>query len=241
MFKFNLQSERKRIGILGGTFDPPTISHIDIAKESLLQQVVDEVWVGFIYQNQTEDQLIFIFIQIVPCGLRTDKQTQTEPKHRLEMVKIAAQELIEQNKSLEGKLITNDIEVKNNRTIPTYPLMKRFEKEYPEFDFYFLMGYDLIKGLLSWDEGQSLVEEIKFIIAGQPNLEWKQFDDYFPKNYKLIKIYQNVRSTNYRKTIVDSYKQNNNTFAADLGLEAGLLSQNIINYIIQNNLYVQQN
>ncbi|EAR95358.3 cytidylyltransferase (macronuclear) [Tetrahymena thermophila SB210] len=214
-------NQKKRIGILGGTFDPPTLSHIEIAKQSLLQHVVDEVW-------------------IVPCGLRTDKITQTEPKHRLEMVSIAVKEVIEQNPSLEGKLVTNDIEVKNNRTIPTYPLMKRFEKENPEYDFYFLMGYDLIKGLLSWDQGQELVNEIKFIIAGQPNLEWKQFDDYFPKNYKLIKIYENVRSTNYRKIIVESYKQNNNSYPADLGLEAGLLSQNIINYIIQNNLYVQQ-
>ncbi|KAL4507983.1 hypothetical protein ABPG72_021356 [Tetrahymena utriculariae] len=217
----NLQSQRKRIGILGGTFDPPTISHIEIAKESLLQHVVDEVWV-------------------VPCGLRTDKQTLTLPRQRLEMVSIAIKELIQQNQSLEGKLITNDIEVKNNRTIPTYPLMKRFEQENPEYDFYFLMGYDLIKGLLSWDEGQKLVEEINFVIAGQPNLEWKEYSDYFPKNYKLIKIYQNVRSNNYRKTIVDSYKQNNNAFPADLGLEAGLLSQNIINYIIQNNIYTQQ-
>lgn len=45
---------RSRIGILGGSFDPPTIGHMQLASETLNLLGFDEVW-------------------LVPCGVRQDK------------------------------------------------------------------------------------------------------------------------------------------------------------------------
>ena len=61
----------KRVAVLGGSFDPPTISHMQIAAETLYQHKCDQVWT-------------------VPCGDREDKKARTPGPTRLEMTKLAA-------------------------------------------------------------------------------------------------------------------------------------------------------
>ena len=46
---------RRRIGILGGSFDPPTIGHLQLASQTLNLLGFDEVW-------------------LIPCGVRNDKK-----------------------------------------------------------------------------------------------------------------------------------------------------------------------
>ncbi len=48
--------------------------------------------------------------------------------------------------------------------IPTYYLMKKLEKQYPDSNLYFIIGADLVKSLITWDEGENLKKEIKFLI-----------------------------------------------------------------------------
>ena len=50
----------KKIGIYGGSFDPPTISHLSIASEAVNVLKLDEVW-------------------MIPCGHRRDKKNKTSP------------------------------------------------------------------------------------------------------------------------------------------------------------------
>ena len=57
----------KKVGILGGSFDPPTISHLQLASEALNVLKFDEIW-------------------MVPCGTRTDKNIVCTPQQRLTMV-----------------------------------------------------------------------------------------------------------------------------------------------------------
>ena len=55
----------KKVAILGGSFDPPTISHLQLASETLNScSEINEVW-------------------IVPCGDRPDKKLGATPKSRL--------------------------------------------------------------------------------------------------------------------------------------------------------------
>ena len=61
----------RTIAILGGSFDPPTLAHVQIAAEIYnTHEDIDEVW-------------------IVPCGDgRGDKSLKTAAKHRLKMLEI---------------------------------------------------------------------------------------------------------------------------------------------------------
>ena len=63
-----------RIGLLGGTFDPIHNGHIAIAKTAIQQLKLDKVF-------------------LIPAGNPWQKSEFTDSKHRLEMVKKAAQDL----------------------------------------------------------------------------------------------------------------------------------------------------
>ena len=79
---------------------------------------------------------------------------------RLTMVKIAVEDFF----PIKIPVKVNDIEVKNGHLIPTYLLVKKLEKLYPEITFYFIMGSDLIPVIQSWSYGMNLLEEIHLII-----------------------------------------------------------------------------
>ena len=53
-----MKRQIKKVGILGGSFDPPTISHLQICAEVINMKKFDEVL-------------------IVPCGDRPDKHLRT--------------------------------------------------------------------------------------------------------------------------------------------------------------------
>ena len=60
-----MELKKKKIGVHGGSFDPPTNDHLRMAAESLNLLDIDEVW-------------------MVPCGSRPDKPSlTTAPEMRL--------------------------------------------------------------------------------------------------------------------------------------------------------------
>lgn len=71
---------------------------------------------------------------------------------RLEMCKLSIQDYFPWDYPVK----TCDIEVKNGASIPTYFLMKKLEEKYKEnnMKFFFMMGTDLIPGLIRWEGGQ---------------------------------------------------------------------------------------
>lgn len=78
---------------------------------------------------------------------------------------------------------TDDIEVQNGDSIPTYFLMKQLETKYGEaYKFYFIMGSDLVPGLINWDEGQALIDEINFILFERKGYE-HILDKSTPKDF----------------------------------------------------------
>lgn len=42
--------------------------------------------------------------------------------------------------------------------------MKDFKAEYPDLEFFFIMGSDLLTDAKNWDEGLRLVNEVNFLI-----------------------------------------------------------------------------
>ena len=74
---------RKRVAILGGSFNPPTIGHmqvdflIQMASEILNRSLVNEVW-------------------MVPCGQRSDKLIE-ENDHRMNMLQLSVNEFFEKS------------------------------------------------------------------------------------------------------------------------------------------------
>jgi len=84
-------SIKKKIAVLGGSFDPPTIAHVQCAAEVYNNcDDVDEVW-------------------IIPCGDgRDDKSLKTPGFHRLEMLKLILRDIIGEEVPIKVKITKNN-------------------------------------------------------------------------------------------------------------------------------------
>ena len=66
------------------------------------------------------------------------------------MTQVAVQDYFPKN----YPVFVNSIEVDNGESIPTYPLIKQLEEQHPKNSFYFIIGSDLLPGLVQWDDGE---------------------------------------------------------------------------------------
>jgi nicotinic acid mononucleotide adenylyltransferase len=84
----NEVNKRKKVAILGGSFDPPTLAHIELACEIYnTHEDVDAVW-------------------LVPCGDgRSDKNLRSKGKHRLEMLRKILKDVITEEVPIEVFII----------------------------------------------------------------------------------------------------------------------------------------
>ena len=110
-------SEKRRIGIMGGTFNPIHYGHLIIAENACEQFDLDQV----------------LFI---PTGHTPHKKFSGKEMtyHRCEMVRLA----IKDNPHFSISLC----EVEQSETCYTYKTLELLQEEYPDADLYFILGAD---------------------------------------------------------------------------------------------------
>jgi nicotinate-nucleotide adenylyltransferase len=114
-----------RIGLLGGTFDPIHNGHIAIAKTAIQQLKLDK-------------------LLLIPAGNPWQKSEFTDSKHRLEMVKRAAQDL--------EKVEVLETEVNKSGPTYTFETLQELHTNYPESEFVLILGSDAVAGINTWKE-----------------------------------------------------------------------------------------
>ncbi|WP_307070793.1 nicotinate-nucleotide adenylyltransferase [Guptibacillus hwajinpoensis] len=135
--------QKMKVGLLGGTFDPPHLGHLALAQGVLETCELDEVW-------------------FMPSHRPPHKNGSdiTENHHRVEMV----QRAIEGNPKFKVTLIEFE---RNGRsfTIDTIEILKA---NYPDIDFHFIIGGDMIEDLPNWHRIDELSKMISFIGVNRP-------------------------------------------------------------------------
>ena len=129
------QLSRNRIGVFGGTFDPPHVGHMILAAEALSQLNLDRIlWVLTSVPPHKRDRMISATTQ------------------RLSLVQAAIQDEPAFN------LSTVDID----REGPHYAVdtMRILRAQYPEAELIYLIGEDSLYDLPDWYQPQTLVEEV---------------------------------------------------------------------------------
>ena len=124
----------KKIGIYGGTFNPPHTGHLQAAKQAV--EVLDL------------DLLLMIPDRIaphkdIPAGSPT-------PEQRLEMLRIAL--------AGEEKIQSLDIELRREGVSYTYLTLEALREQYPEEELILLMGTDMFLTLDAWKEPERICE-----------------------------------------------------------------------------------
>lgn len=131
--------------VYGGSFNPPTIAHIHIAKY-LIQK----------YQPKP-----FIF---VPVGDRYHKKDLAPFNHRKAMLEIATQGL--------NDVAISDFE---NTSVfkGTIELLETIQEIYPD-DVYFVLGADNLMDIETWIRFEELVKKFKFIVFPRDGIDVNQ-------------------------------------------------------------------
>ena len=131
-----------RIGVLGGSFDPPQLGHTRLALAAVKELDLD--------------QLIIVPARVSPFKLM---QTETAAVDRLEMCRLAFPDFD-----------VSDIEVKRVGASYSVDTLEQL-KQMHEGDFWWVGGSDLLKGLPSWRRIDDMVTQCRFAIFYRPGYD----------------------------------------------------------------------
>lgn len=134
--------------IFGGAFDPVHTGHIitAIAARNFLTQ-----------QDHKEYE-----IWVTPSYFDTLGEKQlTSGEHRTNMLKLAFKN---EYSAIPDTLICT-LELESSNRMGTYELMKELERQYPKYNFRFLMGADTGEKIRQWRNSRKFVKEMKTIIV----------------------------------------------------------------------------
>ncbi|OFU51337.1 MULTISPECIES: nicotinate-nucleotide adenylyltransferase [Aerococcus] len=164
----------KRIGILGGTFNPIHNGHLLMAEQVYDKLKLDEVW----------------FMPNKKPPHAESKETLADA-YRVDMIALA----IEDNPHFRLEGIELD-RVGKSYTVDTMEILTTL---YPTYEFYFIIGADMIEDLPKWHRINDLIKMVHFVGVGREGYRNET-------DYPLIFIdaeRMTVSSTSIRKAVAE--------------------------------------
>jgi len=137
----------KRVGILGGTFNPIHTGHLAMAQMAMEKMKLDEV--VFVPSNTPPHKVI---------------KNLASAKHRYNMVQLA----IRGNSSLK----ISDFEVKRKGKSYTINTLLYFKDSYPKgTKFFLIIGKDMLPGLKKWRNIDEIIKLASFVVINRPRYD----------------------------------------------------------------------
>ncbi|WP_373216923.1 nicotinate-nucleotide adenylyltransferase [Ruminococcus sp. 5_1_39BFAA] len=133
--------KRKKIGIMGGTFDPIHMGHLILGEKSYEQLGLDKVW-------------------FMPAGNpphKKNRKGRASDEQRMEMVRLA----IEDNPHFE----LSDIEMNEEGYTYTYRTLENLKEQNPDTDYYFIIGADSLYTFETWKEPLRICQACTLVVA----------------------------------------------------------------------------
>lgn len=200
--------QNKKIGILGGSFDPIHNGHLAIAESAYRDFNLDEIW-------------------LIPAGHspNKDEDKMTSAAIRAEMTALAAQNIP------YFKLSTYEIEKEG--TSYTYLTLTDFKRQYPDIDFYFIMGADSLDYFEAWRYPDIICQKAVILVAVRDDMD---LDDIHQK----IKYIQTQFSANIYPLTCDKIDISSSEIRAKLvaGKDiSDMVPKTVADYIVEHDLY----
>lgn len=171
----------KKIGILGGSFNPVHNGHLSVANTVLNLMYIDEVW-------------------FMPNGNPAYKSNLVSAKHRMNMIDIATSHMKD--------VFVSDMEV--SRDGYTYTYDTAVELGYLEDEFYFIIGADSFYNLGSWYRADELLNIANFIVINREQSDEilrqdvKEYDKIYSGKFKYVHMEEvDVSSSEIRKLVAN--------------------------------------
>lgn len=133
----------KKIGVLGGSFDPVHLGHLSLAKDALIQASLDLV----------------IFMPVHRQPFKLDARLASD-EDRLAMLHEAISDF--------PGLTVSDWEIKRQGISYTYLTLRALKVQYPDAKLYFITGTDTFLKINIWKNAAELLAENSFLIGHRP-------------------------------------------------------------------------
>ncbi len=135
-----------RLGILGGTFDPPHIAHLVMA-------------------DQARSQLNLSRVLVVLAGQPPHKlgRPVTPIEHRLTMTQLAIAD--------NASLALSRVEVDRPGPHYTADTLAMLRAAHPEDDLYLLIGSDSLRDLTAWRDPARVIAQARLAVMRRPDAE----------------------------------------------------------------------
>ena len=121
-----------RLGIFGGSFDPPHVGHLLVVADAL--------------DSLELDRVVF-----VPAGIQPLKagQAVADPTHRLAMVRLLV--------GADARFAVDPIEIDREGLSYTVETLAAFAERHPQSERFFLVGTDVLASFGQWREPERVV------------------------------------------------------------------------------------
>ncbi len=159
----------KKIGLLGGTFDPVHNGHLHLAEQA--QRFFNLEKVVFIPAYRSPHKLAF---EPVSC------------EHRLSMLTLA----------LEGlpRFSIDKMEINKNEVSYTIETLKELQLNHPEWNMFLILGADAFQDIDTWKQCSQLLDFCNILVGTRPGAEL-QVSDSVKNKLSLSTSATNDRAT----------------------------------------------
>ena len=203
-----------KIGVYGGTFNPPHLGHLTAARA--------------VFELLGLDLLL-----LIPAGLPPHKELPAgspTAEQRLEMTRLAGEQL-----GLGDKVRTLDIELERGGRSFTSDTLAQLKAQYPDSELWLLMGTDMFLTLQAWHEPEKILSLAGIAAFGRTEEDTEELfsaqREYLYKTYPQARIFTltipgviDVSSTELREKLAK-------------GEGGNLLAPAVYGYILREGLY----
>lgn len=133
----------RRVGVMGGTFDPIHHGHLVAASEVMDAFDLDQV----------------IFIPAATQPFKTDRQTAAaEDRYLMTVIATAS----------NNRFTTSRLEIDRGGVSYTYQTLRQLNQQNPDVQWFFITGADALRGILQWKHTEELFTLAHFVGVTRP-------------------------------------------------------------------------
>ena len=177
---------KKCIAVFGGSFNPPTNAHVELAKQIL-------------QGKENIEKVVF-----VPVSTKYNKSGLAPDIERFNMLKI----ICENEKCLD----VSSIELDSDRQLYTIETLEKLQEQNPDYEIHFVLGTDNLKELETWHTAECILKKFKVIVLERDNDNMEAIieNNTFLNKYKtsFIKL-NNIEKIDLSASYIRELIQNN--------------------------------
>ena len=147
-----MSEKKKRIGIMGGTFDPIHIGHLILGETAYHQFHLDNV----------------LFMPAGNPPHKQDRENRATDSQRVEMVRLAIASNPHFTLSME--------EMHSEGYSYTYRTLERLKKRYPDTEYYFILGADSLYTFDEWKEPARILGACTILVGTRNHTSDEKLD-----------------------------------------------------------------